>query len=440
MDAEGLQPVARPLPRRWLMLAVFSVVSLSNGFQWIQFAIISDSVAAYYNVSEQAVAWTSLVYMVVYIPCILPASWFLDKKGLRWTVVLAALGNCGAAWLKVVAVRPDLWPVLFLGQAVAAVTQGFVLSVPPRLAAVWFGANEVSTATAIGVLGNQIGNAVGFAVPSLLVRSPSADGSNIVGIGFDMRALGYGLAIVSSVTLVVSLLVFQAAPPHPPSRSQAAAESLNERKSVRDFMLSLKSLVTSPGFPQLTVAYGISTGVCFAASTVLNRLILGVFPTSEDDAGFIGLTMTFAGLVSAIMSGVLLDATGKFKELTIGLYCLSVVALAAFTAALFSGTIWIVYITGGLAGFALAGYVPVGFEFAAELTYPASEGTSSGILSAAAQLLGVVFTVACGRLLDEPRGWTWACAGMGGVLAVGAVFACTIPNNLRRQAAQRAET
>lgn len=35
--------------------------------------------------------------------------------------------------------------------------QGFVLSVPPQLAAVWFGANEASTATAIGVLGNQVG-------------------------------------------------------------------------------------------------------------------------------------------------------------------------------------------------------------------------------------------------------------------------------------------
>lgn len=80
----------------------------------------------------------------------------------------------------------------------------------------------------------------------------------------------------------------------------------------------------------------------------------------------------------------------------------------------------------------------MGFEYAAELTYPAPEGTSSGILSAAAQLLGIVFTVACDRLLDEQRGWLWGCACMAGVLLVGAVFACSIPDNLRRKAAQRA--
>ena len=30
----------------------------------------------------------------------------------------------------------------------------------------------------------------------------------------------------------------------------------------------------------------------------------------------------------------------------------------------------------------MTGYLPVGFEFAAEITYPESEGTSSGLLNA----------------------------------------------------------
>lgn len=35
----------------------------------------------------------------------------------------------------------------------------------------------------------------------------------------------------------------------------------------------------------------------------------------------------------------------------------------------------------------MTGYLPVGFEFAAEITYPESEGTSSGLLNASAQVL-----------------------------------------------------
>lgn len=36
--------------------------------------------------------------------------------------------------------------------------------------------------------------------------------------------------------------------------------------------------------------------------------------------------------------------------------------------------------------FFMTGYLPLGFEFAAELTYPESEGTSSGLLNVSAQV------------------------------------------------------
>jgi hypothetical protein len=42
----------------------------------------------------------------------------------------------------------------------------------------------------------------------------------------------------------------------------------------------------------------------------------------------------------------------------------------------------------------MTGYLPVGFEFAAELTYPEPEGTSSGLLNTSAQVcieLEIVF-------------------------------------------------
>ena len=40
------------------------------------------------------------------------------------------------------------------------------------------------------------------------------------------------------------------------------------------------------------------------------------------------------------------------------------------------------------ARFFMTGFLPVGFEFAAELTYPEAEGTSSGLLNASAQVIG----------------------------------------------------
>jgi len=42
------------------------------------------------------------------------------------------------------------------GQTIAACAQSFILEIPPKIASVWFGASEVSTATAVGVFGNQV--------------------------------------------------------------------------------------------------------------------------------------------------------------------------------------------------------------------------------------------------------------------------------------------
>ena len=60
------------------------------------------------------------------------------------------------AGLKVGAVNSDLFALLMVGQALCGLGEVFVLPVPPRLAAVWFGPGQISTACSIGVLANQV--------------------------------------------------------------------------------------------------------------------------------------------------------------------------------------------------------------------------------------------------------------------------------------------
>ncbi|XP_045511140.1 feline leukemia virus subgroup C receptor-related protein 2-like [Colias croceus] len=68
---------------RWLMLGFFVLYSASNSLQWTQYTIISDIVVNYYGVSSNVVSWTSMVYMITYVPLIFPASWLLDKTNGR---------------------------------------------------------------------------------------------------------------------------------------------------------------------------------------------------------------------------------------------------------------------------------------------------------------------------------------------------------------------
>ena len=49
----------------------------------------------------------------------------------------------------------------------------------------------------------------------------------------------------------------------------------------------------------------------------------------------------------------------------------------------------------------MTGYLPVGFELAAELTYPEPEGLSTGLLNTSAQIFGLVFTYAQGVIITS---------------------------------------
>lgn len=156
--------VAQLYRRRWVMVFLFAAYSMSNAYQWIHLNIIGDKVLAYYNASmpdsqymqEVALDWLSMIYMLAYIPLILPLTWLLDRRGLRLVAIIGSFLNALGAWLKCAAVHPDRFALVVFAQTICAVAQVFILGLPTLLAAVWFGPNEVSTATAVGVFGNQV--------------------------------------------------------------------------------------------------------------------------------------------------------------------------------------------------------------------------------------------------------------------------------------------
>ncbi|CAC5391656.1 FLVCR [Mytilus coruscus] len=259
-----------------------------------------------------------MVYMLAYIPLIFPSTWLLDKKGLRVVIICGSFLNAVGAWIKVACVNPDRFALLMFGQSVCSVAQIFILGIPARLAAIWFGPNQVSTATSLGVFGNQIGAAVGFLLPPLLVKySPDIDL-----VSSRLYTLFYIGAGVTTVLFLLVLVIFKKEPPQPPSRAQWLAV---RNATSQHYGKSLLRLLKNRRF-----------------------LLLG----HQKEAGEIGLTVVIAGIGGDILAGVWLDKTKTFK-------------------------------------FFMTGYLPVGFEIAAEITYPESEGTSSGLLNASAQVTKV---------------------------------------------------
>lgn len=423
--------------RRWIVLTLFSFFSMSSAYQWIHLNIIANIIVSYYNASlpvdeyqrELTVDWLSMVYMLAYIPLIFPASWLLDRKGLRTVIISGTLLNCIGAWLKCISASPDRFWLLMIAQTICGIAQVFVLEVPPRLAAVWFGPNEVSTATSIGVFGNQVGVAIGFLVPPVIVT----DNGVVEDVGRDLSHMFYGTAGVTTALFLLCLVGFQKQPPQPPSRAQMLA--VQAASESENYLHSLFRLIKNWGYTLLMITYGMNTGCYYAISTLLNTVVLQYFPGHQKEAGELGLTIILAGVAGAVVAGMWLDKTKMFKSTTLMMYLLSMGGMIAFTFTLDLGKIWILFLSAGALGFFMTGYLPVGFEFAVEITFPEPEGTSSGLMNASAQVFGIIFTIGMRTILNKASVFA-ANLSICIALLIGFVLTCFIGANYRRQKAE----
>ncbi|KAG8584367.1 hypothetical protein GDO81_008801 [Engystomops pustulosus] len=430
-ERQAMLPGAGPLletrlyRRRFVVLAVFSLYSLVNAFQWIQYSILASIFTGFYGVSYQDVDWLSVVYMVAYIPLIFPATWLLDTRGLRVTALLGSGLNCLGAWIKCASARPDLFPVTMFAQVVCSLAQVFILGLPSQVASVWFGPKEVSTACATAVLGNQFGTAIGFLLPPVLV--PRSDDHEET--SHNISIMFYGTAAVSTLLFVLTVAVFKEKPKIPPSQSQAVLQDCPPEQY--SYKQSIINLFKNIPFVLLLVSYGIMTGSFYSVSTLLNQMITFHYEGEEVNAGRIGLTLVIAGMIGSVICGIWLDHTKTYKQTTLIVYVLSFIGMIVFTFTLDLGNLTVVFVTGGALGFFMTGYLPLGFEFAVEITYPESEGTSSGLLNASAQIFGILFTLAQGKLTTDydPRaGNIFLCAWM----FVGIILTALIKSDLRR--------
>nr|XP_021143127.1 feline leukemia virus subgroup C receptor-related protein 2 [Columba livia] len=367
-----------------------------------------------------------MCYMVTYIPLLFPVAWLLDKRGLRLIALAGSALNALGAWVKLGSLKPQLFPVTVLGQVICSIAQVFILGMPSCIASVWFSSHEVSTACSVAVFGNQLGIALGFLVPPVLV--PNLE--DLEKLAYHISIMFFMTAGVATALFILVVIVFKEKPLHPPSRAQALVQSRTTEEY--SYVQSIRRLLHNANFLLLMVTYG-KVWPFFCAIS-LSAFLPFHYPGEEVNAGRIGLTIILSGMVGALISGIWLDRTKTYKQTTLVVYIMALVGMIAYTFTLSLGHLWVVFVTAGALGFFMTGYLPLGFEFAAELTYPESEGTSSGLLNVSAQIFGIAFTISQGQIMDHfgtKAGNLFLCS----FLFLGTIMTAFIKADLRRQQA-----
>lgn len=416
--------------KRYLILLIFCLLSATNSFQWIMYSIIADTVKDYYDVPSIAVDSTSVIYMIVYIPLIFPSTFILTKYGLRTTLLIGSAGNFLGSVIRCFSLHPSLFYVTLFGQTISGISQVFILNIPPHLSSIWFPNHEISAATAIGVFGNQLGIAAGFIIPTYLVKK-----SNLKSIvASELSVLFEGTGIITFISFILILFFLDEKPKYPPSI--AAKKGCGSSRN-NSYSASLKSLFSDKSFMCLMISFGLESGVLYAVSTLMNQMITLTFPGKEQAAGDMGLIATISGIFGATLAGIILDKSHSYHLVTVVTYLCCIFSTASIAGFMqVNGLIWPMYIGAGLFGFFLTGYLPVGYEFAAEITFPEPEGTSAGLLNASAQIFGIIMTYSAGMIINS-LGVNWMFIFGCGILSIGFLLMVVTKFKLKRLEAER---
>ncbi len=190
----------------------------------------------------------------------------------------------------------------------------------------------------------------------------------------------YGLA-----SPVVAILFFVFAKDRPPTPPCAPEDE--ERSLVYD---GLNEALKRPTFIYLLVLFFVGLGV-FNAVTTWVEDIVRPRGFSVIQAGNIGGLMIFGGILGAIIMPILSDRSGKRTPYLRAVVVGTTLGLIGIT---FAMSYWVVLMSAFIFGFFLLSAGPLGFQYGAEITYPAPEGTSNGLMLLVGQISGIIFILA----------------------------------------------
>jgi len=351
-------------PYRWVILAVFSLVNLTIQMLWICFAPITGPAAKFYGVSELQIGFLAMAFMIVYVPLSIPISWMIDSLGYRKAVSIGAilLGVFGLT--RGVFAAHYSWVLLStLGLAVA---QPFLMNAISTVAAKWFPIQERATASGLVMVAIFIGIAIGQVTSPLLM------------LAYNIPTMMLIFGIATAASAVLFLIFTREAPPTPPCP---------EGQETRALMLDgLKNMLKMKDVWFLIILFLVGMGIFNGVSTWIEGIVR---PRgfSITQAGDLGGFLLLGGIVGAAIFPILSDKLRKRKIfLQVGMV-LAIPGLIGFT---FATQFWVLVVSMLSLGFFLMSLAPIGFQYAAEITYPAPEGTSNGLMNLAGQV-SVVF-------------------------------------------------
>lgn len=364
-------------PYRFVILILFMFISLMNQVLWITFAPIMNEIAGYYKgipdwlTPLDSILLLSAIFMILYIPVNFPATYLIDKWGLKWGTGIGVILTGTFGLLR--ALSGTSYFLILVTTIMIGIGQPFLLNSFTKVAVIWFPENEKATATGLGTIAILGGIILGMILTPLIYESN----------GIDYILWAYG--IVSFVAMILYLTFVKNRPDTPPSA--IAGEKVFDFKGV-------KKLFKNRDFNFLLVLIFVGLGAFNAISAEID-VIFAKF-TEVGATGLIGGMIIAGGIVGA---GILSTLSDKYHKRKIFLVLAMLVSIPLTQLLLIIDSFTLVMILAFVFGFFLVSALPIGLVYATEITYPISEETSNGVMMTLGQIAGIIFLISFNMLV-----------------------------------------
>jgi MFS family permease len=347
---------------RWLVLLAFVPIACMTQVFWITFAPITSAAAEFYHKSDLMIGLLSMSFMVVYILVVLPSAWAIDTWGFKKAVGIGAVLTAIFGLTR--GIFASNFTLVFLSQIGLAIGQPLVLGSITKIAARWFPVKERATASGLGTLALYLGPLIAMLLTPFLVLR----------VGISRMLLDYGIAAAAAA--VIFLLIAREHPPTPAGQDERVL-----------MFAGLKSMLRQRDFLFLLILFFVGLGIFNGVSTWIEDIIRPRgFTISQ--AGMLGGLMLIGGILGAIIIPLFSDKLRRRKPFILLALIGLIPGLIGMT---YSTGYWLLLVSGFIFGFFLLSAGPIGFQYGAEITRPAPEGTSNSLLIVMGQISGIVF-------------------------------------------------
>jgi len=350
---------------RWVVLLVYFLINVLMQAQWITFAPITSEAVVFYKVPALQIDLLSIIFMVVYLFVSFPASYIIDTWGIRIGIGIGAVLMGVFGFMK--GFYGSSYNMVVIAQIGIAIGQPFVLNSITKVGVRWFPLHERATQAGISVLAQFLGIIIAMVLTPALFKM----------YGMEKMLMIYG--IVTLAGAVIFILFNKENPPTPPCPA-----GHDERISV---FAGMKHIFKQKDMIYLLFVFFIALGIFNAVTTWVEQIIKPRGFTIME-AGIIGALMMVGGIVGAALLPTLSDKLRKRKPFLVITILCAVPGLIGMT---FAGSYYLLIASSFAFGFFLMAAGPIGFQYSAEICYPAPEATSQGLLMLVGQISGIIF-------------------------------------------------